>query len=180
MYPLNFKEQKMKILSNTLTKTQAESRNRELTRTRKPVIYLKKIDKQMIFRAGKKNDNRMTRVRYLEDDRPMSQTHKVTGVTSLKRNEIITYAENRELFVLAKSGGVSLFDAMSPKITLSKNDRWYYIPKEAKIPDGIAIAKDIHPDENGHYHYAFQPAYNMKMSDFISKLAEIGKQVKVV
>ena len=104
--------------------------------------------------------------------------NKRTGQAISKRNEIITYAENNELFVLEKSGGVSLFDAMSPKLKLGNKDCWYYVPQNAKIPKEIIIAKDVESDANGHFHYSFQPAYNMKLKTFREKLAEIGDQMR--
>ena len=94
--------------------------------------------------------------------------------------DIITYAENNKLHVLEKSGGVSLFDALSAKLKLNKNDCWYFLPKNAKIPKEIVIAKDVEPDANGHFHYSLQPASNMLMSTFTEKLAEIGEQLRTI
>ena len=58
---------------------------------------------------------------------------------------MITYAENGKLYVLGKSGGVSLFDGIPSFMKLSKNKRWYccYIPETARIPDGLLLAKNI-------------------------------------
>ncbi len=170
----------MTILKTTMTKSQAQSLLRENNKVSKAVIYLKKLDKEMIYRMGKKNDNRITRVRHHEDDRPMTQVNKRTKQIISKRSEIITYGENNKLHVLEKSGGVSLFDAMSTKLKLNKNDCWYFLPKNAKIPKEIIIAKDVEPDAHGHFHYSLQPAYNMLMSIFKEKLAEIGDQLRTV
>ncbi len=168
------------ILNTTLSRHEALVKLQEQNRTAKPVIYLKVLDKQMIYRMGKENTTRITRIRHHEDDRPMVSVNKRTGVESGKRTEIITFKENDELYVLEKSGGVSLFDAMSPKMTMGKKDCWYYVPKEVKISDGILVAKDVAPDANGHFHYAFQPEYNMRMSFFKEKLSEIGSQMRKV
>ena len=166
------------ILENTLTKSQAISLLREQNRIAKSVIYLKKLDKRMIYRMGKDDNTRITRIRHNEDDRPQIRLNKRTQQIMTKRNEIITYAEKNELYVLEKSGGVSLFDAMSPKLKMGNKDCWYYVPQNVKIPEGIVIAKDVEPDANGHFHYAFQPAYNMKLKIFKEKLAEIGSQMR--
>lgn len=168
------------VLENTLSKSQAMDLLRQQNRIAKSVIYLKKLDKRMIYRMGKEDDTRITRIRHNEDERPQTTVNKRTGQIISKRNEIITYSENNELYVLEKSGGVSLFDAMSPKLQLGKKDCWYYVPENAKTPDGIVIAKDVEPDAHGHFHYAFQPEYNMKLDEFKAKLAEIGKQMRRV
>ncbi|MDH5178863.1 MAG: hypothetical protein OEZ39_10335 [Gammaproteobacteria bacterium] len=170
----------MTILETTLTKQQAIQQFREISKIAKAVIYLKKIDKEMIFRLGKDNNNKIAHVRHHEDDRPITSYNKRTKSIVSKRNEIITYQENKQLYVLAKSGGVSLFDAMSPKLTLTGKDCWYLVPKNTPIPDGIVIAKDVEPDDNGHFHYAFQPEHDMLMSTYKEKLAEIGKHMRVV
>ncbi len=166
------------ILENTLSKSQAIELFQHQNRISKAVIYLRRLDKRMIYRMGKDDNTRITRIRYNEDDRPRTRINKRTGIAVAKRNEIITYAENDELYVLEKSGGVSLFDAMSPKLKMGSKDCWYYVPQNAKIPEGIAIAKDVEPDANGHFHYAFQPAYSMKFELFKEKLSEIGKQMR--
>lgn len=168
------------ILDSTLTKSQAESFFKEVSRVVKPVIYLKKLDCELIYRAGKQNDSRITHLRYKEDERPMFSTDKRTGAIISKRVEIITYAENGILYVLGKSGGVSLFDAMSPKLKLGPKDCWYFLPKDAEIPKGILIAKDVSPDQNGHFHYALMPADSMKKDDFIKLLSKIGEQMRIV
>src|SRR5690606_19666948 len=113
-------------------------------------------------------------------ERPLQRKNPITGKLVDKTNEVITYAERGELFVLGKSGGVSLFDAMSPKLTLNKGDCWYLIPKDTPIPLGIVIAKDLEPDRNGHFHYALQPEYDMPIQTFKSKLQEIVGYMRVV
>ncbi|MCO1336727.1 hypothetical protein MO867_20580 [Microbulbifer sp. OS29] len=168
------------ILETTLTRHEAMSKFREQHRITKPVVYLKQLDKRMIYRMGKNDTTRITRLRHHEDSRPMKSVNKRTGIETSKRNEIITFKEKDELYVLEKSGGVSLFDAMSPKLKMGKNDCWYYVPKNVVIPEGILIAKDVEPDAHGHFHYAFQPAYSMKISEFTDKLSEIGTQMRKV
>ena len=168
------------ILENTLTRTQAMKLREQNNRVAKAVIYLKQLDKRMIYRLGKADDPRITRLRYNEDDRPQTSINRRTGVSVAKRNEIITYGEKDELYVLGKSGGVSLFDAMSSKLTLGNRDCWYYVPKDVRIPEGIVIAKDVSPDAHGDFHYAFQPECDMKLTEFKAKLAEIGKQMRRV
>lgn len=79
----------MSTLETTMTKSQAKSILRENNKIAKAVIYLKKLDKEMIYRMGKKSDNRITRVRHHEDDRPMTQVNRRTKQIESKRNEII-------------------------------------------------------------------------------------------
>lgn len=146
----------------------------------KPVKYLKKLDTEMVYRLGKEDDNRMSRIRHFEDDRPMAKVNRRTNTVIPKRNEIITYKENNKLYVLGKSGGVSLFDAISPKLTLGRKDCWYLLPKSVNIPKEIVIAKNIDVDTNGHFHYSFQPANDMLMLDFERSLAEIGAEMRIV
>lgn len=167
------------ILETTITKSQAKAVMREQKNIVKAIVFLKKLDKT-IYRMGKEDDNRLTRVRYHEDDRPMAQLNQRSRQIISKRNEIITYSENNKLYVLEKSGGVSLFDAISPKLKPNKNNFWYYLPKTVNIPNEIIIAKDVEPDAYGHFHYSFQPSHDMLMSIFKEKLAEIGMQMRII
>ncbi len=167
------------ILETTITESQAKAIMREQKNIVKAVVFLTKLDKT-IYRMGKKDDNRLTRIRHHEDDRPMFQLNRRSRQITSKRSEIITYSKNNELYVLGKSGGVSLFDAISPKLKLNKNDYWYYLPKTAKIPNKIIIAKDVEPDAYGHFHYSFQPTDDMPMLIFKEKLAEIGMQMRII
>lgn len=163
----------------SLTKSEAVKIFQERERTARAVEYLKKFDVEMVYRLGKEDDTRIDRVRHLEDDRPLQSTNK-RGIITQKRNEVITYKENGEVYVLAKSGGVSLFDAMSPKLTLGKKDVWYMVPEAAKIPKDLIIAKDKNPDQDGNYHYSIQPEIDMKMITYQEKLRELIKYMKVV
>ena len=162
----------MQPMDVTLTRDQALIVDRNLSKIRKKVVYIQQFDCELVYRLGSKDDTKITKVRIREDARPQQRKDRITGNMVDKVNDIITYAENNELFVLAKSGGISLFDAMSPKLTLRKNDCWYVIPKDTPIPDGISVAKDRQVDRNGHFHYALQPAYDMPLAQFQEKLSE--------
>lgn len=162
------------------TKQQAHAALKKQNKFAKSVNYMKKLDKH-IFRLGKKDDNRMTRVRHLEDDRPLISVNKRTQKVTKKRNEIITYVDNNKLYVVAKSGGVSLFDTRSEKLDMGNNDCWYCLaPLKFEIPDKIIIAKDKESDEYGSFHYSFQPEEDMEMLVFKEKLQIIGRQLKEI
>ena len=82
--------------------------------------------------------------------------------------------------MLAKSGGVSLFDGISPKLKMNKNDRWYIIPRNTPVPEGVVIAKDVQVDRYGQYHYALQPLYDMPLKEFQKRLDSIKKYMRPV
>lgn len=168
-------------LDATLTRKQALELNEARSVVRKPVTYMVRFD-QDVFRLGSQDDSRLDRVRYLEDSRPLQRKNKVTGELEDKANEIITYNEDDVLYVLGKSGGVSLFSGQSPKLKLNKNDRWHLIPKGLEVPDGLIIAKDKQVDRYGHFHYAIQPDRDMTMVDFIRRLEGVkaDKRIKVI
>lgn len=84
------------------------------------------------------------------------------------------------MYVLAKSGGVSLFDGMSSKVKLGKNDCWWVITKNAKLAEGLVIAKDISPDSEGNTHYSIEPDRDMLLSEYIEKIEELKQYMKKV
>lgn len=65
-----------------------------------------------IFRAGKENDPRMTKLRYEEDDRPPP-----------KANDIVTYWAGNILKVQAGTGGISLYDGIDRNRRMGRTDR---------------------------------------------------------
>lgn len=164
----------------TLSKRQAVQLNQNISRIRKKVRYLDKFDCEMVYRLGSKNDSKISKVRVKEDARPQQRTDKITGELIDKANDIITYAQDGDLFVLAKSGGVSLFDGISPKLKMSKKDRWYIIPRTTPVPEGVIIAKDIQVDRYGQYHYSLQPAYDMPLKVFQHKLDLLKEYMRPV
>ena len=168
-------------INATLTKRQALELNEARSRIRKPVIYMAKFD-QDVFRLGSIDDSKIDRVRFLEDDRPLQRKNRNTGELEDKANEIITYKDDDVLYVLGKSGGVSLFSGQSPKLKLNKNDRWHLIPKGLDVPSGLVIAKDKQVDRNGHFHYAIQPERDMTMDSFLKLLTIVksDKRIKVL
>ena len=122
------------------------------------VLYIYQPDVD-IFRAGKENDNRMTRLRYEEDDRPPP-----------KENDIATYLVGNILKVQAGTGGISLYDGINHNRRMGRSDRWWCIPKGAKMPPDIIIAKDTEPSAAGLTHYTVEPAVDMPLTDFVEKL----------
>lgn len=170
----------MKPLKVTLSKKQAVMLNQELSKVRKKIRYLDKFDCEMVYRLGGKDDSKISKVRAKEDGRPLQRKDRVTGDLVDKANDIITYAKGGELYVLAKSGGVSLFDGISPKLNLNKNDRWYIIPRHVSVPEGLILAKDVQVDRYGQYHYALQPKDDMPMKEFQKRLNSLKKDMRPV
>ncbi|MBI3899808.1 MAG: hypothetical protein HY308_16145 [Gammaproteobacteria bacterium] len=163
-------DQADRILPTTLTKEQAISLY-ELQQTNgRRVVYLACLDVDAIFRMGKVDgETTIDIVRYHEDLRPMLNRDKF-GEQKSKQLDVITYQENGLLYVLRRSGGVSLFDGMNPELALSKNRCWYLMPKETPIPSGLIIAKDVRP-RNGYTHYALQPDEDMLRGELQERLA---------
>lgn len=170
----------MKANALTLNKSQAQA---YMVRTKRPgQVYLKKFDVDVVFRKGKLDDQQIGKVRYLEDDRPSKSYNKRTGREEDKKNDIVTYRMpgKDDLYVLAKSGGVSLFDGMSSKVKLGNKDCWWIITKDAELEDGLIIAKDIFKDEEGNTHYSIEPERDMLLSEFVEKLEMLKKYMKQV
>jgi len=170
----------MKPQNFTLTRDKAVELNRDLMKVRKKVRYLKSIDCEMIYRLGGKDDPKISKVRTKEDSRPLTRKDRITGDLVEKANDIITYSKDDELYVLAMSGGVSLFDGKSPKLKMNKNDRWYVIPRNTPVPEGVVIAKDIQVDRYGLYHYGLQPEYDMTLVEFQKKLDALKKFMRLI
>jgi len=170
----------MKVLEITLSKKDAIILNKNYSKARRKVRYLDRFDCQTVYRLGTEKDTKISKVRISEDDRPKTRIDKITGDIIHKANDIITYSERGELFVLAQSGGVSLFDGISPKLRMSKNSKWYLIPKNTPVPEGIIIAKDVQVDRFGQFHYALQPAYDMSLIAFQKKLLTLAKYMRAV
>lgn len=168
----------MKANILTLNKSQAVA---YMARTKRPgQVYLKKFDVDVVFRKGKLADPQIGKVRYREDDRPNKSFNKRTGREVEKKNDIVTYKMpgKDDLYVLAKSGGVSLFDGMSNKVKLGNKDRWWIITKDAKLEDGLIIAKDVFKDSEGNTHYSIESEWDMLLSEYIEKLEKLKKYMK--
>jgi len=167
----------------TLTKAQAIELNKVLAGQRPQVRYLKNFDTDRIYRKGKIDDITIDKPRITEDARPEVVKNSRTGKMDKKRIDVITYMENNKLYVLVGSGGVSLFDGVSPNLILGPKDRWYccFVSKTTPIPEGLLLVKNIKSDPaTGHFHYAFEPAYDMPLAEFRKKLKELDKYMKVV
>lgn len=168
------------MYANELTffKTQAQEYLNRNKRSKQ--IYMYEFDVDVVFRKGKLDDQQVSKVRYKEDSRPQKSINHRTKLMQDKKNDIVTYrtSTSQELYVLAKSGGVSLFDGMSNKITLSKTDCWWVITKNAQLEDGLVIAKDLFKDSEGNTHYSIEPDRDMLLSEYIEKLDCLKKYMK--
>lgn len=111
----------------------ANASRREVGGRTQEVLYIYQPDVD-IFRSGKENDPRMTKLRYEEDDRPPPKT-----------NDIATYWAGNILKVQAGTGGISLYDGIDHHRKMGRADRWWCIPKGARMPKDIVIAKDARP-----------------------------------
>ena len=166
--------------ANILTFTENEAID-YLNRTKRSnQIYMYKFDVDVVFRKGKKSGEQIGKVRYKEDSRPQRSYNSRTKTEQDKKNDIVTYQKGGtdDLYVLAKSGGVSLFDGMSSKVKLGKNDCWWVITKNAKLEEGLVIAKDMFSDSEGNTHYSIEPDRDMLLSEYIEKLEELKKYMK--
>ena len=168
----------MKPNKSTFTKTDAIG---YLNRTRRPgQIYLRKFDVDVVFRKGKLDDEQISKIRYKEDNRPQKIYNQRSKMAEDKKNDIVTYRPTGkdELYVLAHSGGVSLFDGMSSKVKLGQKDCWWIITRGAKLEEGLIIVKDVFKDTEGNTHYSIQPDRDMPISEYIEKLDKLKKYMK--
>lgn len=168
--------------ANELTFSKKEA-VKYLNRTRRSdQIYMYKFDVDCVFRKGKLEDEQIGKVRYKEDSRPQKIYNSRTKAEQDKKNDIVTYKMNGSdnLYVLSNSGGVSLFDGMSSKVRLGKKDCWWVIKKEAKLEEGLVIAKDIFKDSEGNTHYSIEPDRDMLLSEYIEKLDMLKKYMKKI
>ncbi len=167
----------------TLTKAQAIELNNALAGRRPQVRYLTHFDTDRIYRRGIGDDSTIAKPRITEDDRPEFNKSSRTGKMEQKQIDVITYAENGTLYVLGKSGGISVFDGRSPNLPGSKKRPWYccFVEKGAPIPKDLLLAKNVNLDpKTGLFHYAFQPAKDMTLAEFKKKLKELDKYIKVI
>lgn len=166
--------------ANILTFSEDQARSYVDRNKRHHQIYLYKFDADVVFRKGKQDNEQIAAVRFKEDDRPQKSFNPRTRSEQDKKNDIVTYKlrGSDELYVLARSGGVSLFDGMSSKIKLGKNDCWWIITKDAKLEEGLVIAKDLFPDSEGNTHYSIEPDRDMLLSEYISKLESLKQYMK--
>jgi hypothetical protein len=168
----------MKATNLTFSKSQAiDFLN---TSKRRSVVYMYKFDVDVVFRKGKLDDEQIGKVRYKEDARPQKSYNQRTKREESKKNDIVTYKMpgRNDLYVLPKSGGVSLFDGISSKISLGKKDCWWVITRSARLEEGLVIAKDVFKDLEGNTHYSVEPDRDMLLSEFVEKLEELKKYMK--
>ncbi len=145
-------------------------------------IYMKKFDVDVVLRKGKMDNPLIDKVRYREDHRPMKVRNKRSGEERPKKNDVVTYKRpgTSEIYILAKSGGVSLFDGISSKVPFREGkDAWWIITKDAELESNLIIAKDIFPDQEGNTHYSIEAEVDMPISEYLDKLAALKKYMKV-
>ncbi|HVK99310.1 MAG TPA: hypothetical protein VM553_05825 [Dongiaceae bacterium] len=166
--------------ANILTFDQDQARSYLERNRRHRQIYMYKFDVDVVFRKGKLDNDQLNSVRYKEDERPQKSFNRQTRTEQDKKNDIVTYKMpgSENLYVLARSGGVSLFDGMSSKVKLGKNDCWWVLTKVAKLEEGLVIAKDIFADSEGNTHYSIEPDRDMLLSEYIEKLEALKRYVK--
>ncbi|GAA6166355.1 hypothetical protein [Sessilibacter corallicola] len=166
--------------ANNLTFTKKQAQEYLYRNRRSDQIYMYKFDVDVVFRKGKLDDDQISKVRYKEDSRPSQTYNSRTKSLQDKKNDVITYRTNRneDLYVLAKSGGVSLFDGMSNKIKLGKKDYWWVITKNARLEKDLVIAKDMFKDSEGNTHYSVEPDRDMLLSEYIEKLDCLRKYMR--
>ncbi|MBI3900018.1 MAG: hypothetical protein HY308_17255 [Gammaproteobacteria bacterium] len=161
----------MRALPDSLTKEQAIALYESRLATSSEVIYMPCFDASVVFRMGKEdNITTIDIIRCHEDDRPMYFTDKSTGRQTRKLWDLITYQENGLLYALRRSGGVSLFDDLSPKAPRRKNSRWFKLQGDTPIPEGLVVAKHARPDRDGDTHYALQPDEDMLVIELQRRL----------
>jgi len=71
--------------------------------------------------------------------------------------------------------GLSTFDKAG--VPEGKDWEYYKIPKGTILPEGIAVIKDEYNTKFGAHHYTIAPAYDMPLSQFKSKLAQLASKL---
>ena len=168
--------------ANVLTFTKEDALGYAKRNKRANQVYMKKFDVDVVLRKGKMDNPLINKVRYREDHRDMVVKNKRTGEERPKKNDIVTYKKpgTSEAYVLAKSGGVSLFDDVSSKVPFREGkDAWWIITKDAKLEPKLIIAKDMFPDEEGNTHYSIEAEEDMPVSDYLDKLAKLRKYMRL-
>ena len=86
-------------------------------------------------------------------------------------HDIQIYQKNGIDWVDCKSGGISLFN----KPNLRFGNRWWKLPKGAKIPAFLRVSRDtgVNPI-TGQIHYTIRPVHDMPLSVFIHHLKELS------
>jgi len=105
-----------------------------------------------------------------------------TGDERPKKNDIVAYKTPgaAEAYVLAKSGGVSLFDGISSKVPFREGkDAWRVITRGAKLEPGLIIANDMFPGEEGNTHYSIEAEVDIPVSEYSEKRAALRKYMRV-
>jgi hypothetical protein len=93
---------------------------------------------------------------------------------NLRPEDIKTYSKNGELWVVAKSGGISLFDRAGIP---SKLWEYYKLPVGTKIPFGLVITKDDYKPTFKATHYTIRPNWDMPVTKFCMLLDELAAQL---
>lgn len=89
----------------------------------------------------------------------------------VRAGEVMTFTHNGEPWVVARSGGVSTLETMRPGM----RGPWYRLPAGTPYDDAVFF---LHNDRPGHRQW--EPAYPMRLADYVAALAGLGAQFVVV
>lgn len=90
---------------------------------------------------------------------------------NLRPEDIKTYSKNGELWVKAKTGGISLFDRSGIP---SKNWEYYKLLAGSGIPFGLVITKDDYKQNFKATHYTIRPNWDMPVTKFCMLLDKLA------
>jgi hypothetical protein len=89
---------------------------------------------------------------------------------NLKANEVLIQARNGADWAVARSGGASTLDA-----PLGLNGVWYRLPQGTLYDDGVFYLWNDYPG-----HWAWEPAQDMQLSDYVAALAAVNAKFVLV
>jgi len=81
---------------------------------------------------------------------------------NVRPQDVETYEEQGELWVLVNSGGISTF------ATQGTGNNWWKLDREIEIPSELKLVNDY-----GN-HWLWTPSYTIKMENYIAALRLIG------
>jgi hypothetical protein len=90
---------------------------------------------------------------------------------NLRPEDIKTYKRNGELWVKAKTGGISLFDRNGIP---SKYWEYYKLLVGTSIPFGLVITKDDYKQNFKATHYTIRPNWDMPVTTFCMLLDKLA------
>lgn len=115
-----------------------------------------------LWRLGVKDSARVDKVRI--PPRP-------SGATI----DIQTFIKDKQVWVKAGTGGVSLFDGINPRLD---GVYWWRIPANSKIPIELKITKNHKDRITGLTHYRIEPIFDLPLDFFICLLTTFAKNAE--